>query len=221
MLDIISGLYQPLLDSPAFVIGQLGQSLDGRIATPTGHSKYISGPEALRHLHQLRALVDAVVVGVQTVIADDPQLTVRHVEGRSPARVVIDPNGRLPDNARFLADDGVPTLRIQKTNLTEIRGLTSVTIPCETREIPPGDIVSVLADLGYRRLLIEGGACTLSKFLAAKALPRLHVIIAPFIIGSGLNGLTLPSIHMLDEAPRPRASVYQLGTDVLFDLAFD
>src|ERR1700727_2639165 len=76
MLDIISGLYQQFLESPAFVIGQLGQSLDGRIATPTGHSKYISGPEALRHLHQLRALVDAVVVGVQTVIADDPQLTV-------------------------------------------------------------------------------------------------------------------------------------------------
>jgi diaminohydroxyphosphoribosylaminopyrimidine deaminase / 5-amino-6-(5-phosphoribosylamino)uracil reductase len=221
MLDIISGLYQPLLDSPAFVIGQLGQSLDGRIATPTGQSKYISGAEALRHLHQLRALVDAVVVGVQTVIADDPRLTVRHVEGRSPARVVIDPNGRIPDKACLLADDGVTILRIQKTDLAEIPGLTGVTIPCKTREIPPGDIVSALADMGYRRLLIEGGACTLSKFLAAKALTRLHVTIAPFIIGSGLSGLTLPPIHMLDEAPRPRATVYQLGSDVLFDLTFE
>ena len=110
MLDVPPDLYQELLESHAFVIGQLGQSLDGRIATPSGHSKYISGPEALRHLHQLRALVDAVVVGVQTVIADDPQLTVRHVAGRSPARVVIDPEGRMPRNARLLADDGVPVL---------------------------------------------------------------------------------------------------------------
>src|ERR1700722_4202831 len=112
MLDVTPHLYQQFLESPAFVIGQLGQSLDGRIATPTGHSKYISGPEALRHLHQLRALVDAVVVGVQTVIADDPQLTVRHVEGRNPARVVIDPNGRLPPNARMLSDNHATVLTI-------------------------------------------------------------------------------------------------------------
>lgn len=221
MLDVPPDLYQELRESRAFVIGQLGQSLDGRIATPSGHSKYISGPEALRHLHQLRALVDAVVVGVQTVIADDPQLTVRHVAGRSPARVVIDPEGRMPRNARLLADDGVPVVRLQRENLGEIPGIIGVTMPCQTREIPPADIVSALADLGYRRLLIEGGASTLSKFLAAKALPRLHVTIAPFIIGSGLNGLTLPSIQLLDEAPRPRARVYQLGSDILFDLAFD
>ena len=73
------------------VIGQLGQSLDGRIATPTGASKYINGKEALAHLHRIRAKVDAVIVGVGTAIADDPQLTTRHVPGPSPVRVVIDP----------------------------------------------------------------------------------------------------------------------------------
>jgi diaminohydroxyphosphoribosylaminopyrimidine deaminase/5-amino-6-(5-phosphoribosylamino)uracil reductase len=221
MHEVMPQLYEPLLNSPSFVIGQLGQSLDGRIATPAGHAKYISGPEALRHLHQLRALADAVVVGVQTVITDDPQLTVRHVDGRNPARVVIDPNGRMPHNARLLADDGAKVLRIQRTVLAETPGIVGVTIPCKTKEIRPCDIVSALADLGYRRLLIEGGACTLSKFLSARALPRLHVTIAPFIIGSGLNGITLPSIRLLDEAPRPRATVYHLGADVLFDLAFD
>src|ERR1700754_3479338 len=79
------------------VVGQLGQSLDGRIATETGHSHYVNGPSGLAHLHRLRALVDAVVVGVGTALADDPQLTVRRVSGPQPARVVIDPNGRLPD----------------------------------------------------------------------------------------------------------------------------
>lgn len=220
MLDNTRDPYCFLRDTSAFVIGQLGQSLDGRIATLTGHSKYISGPEALRHLHQLRALVDAVVVGVQTVITDDPQLTVRHVEGRNPARVVIDPNGRLPPNARMLSDNHATVLTIQKSDLARPPGVIGVTIPCKTAEISPCDIVSALADLGYRRLLIEGGARTLSNFVAAKALRHLHVTVAPFIIGSGLAGLSLPSIRLLDEAARPRATVYHLGTDVLFDLEF-
>ena len=89
------------------VVGQIGQSLDGRIATPAGHSHYVNGDDGLAHLHRLRALVDAVVVGIGTVLADDPQLTVRRVNGPHPARVVIDPNGKLPRTARVLADDGV------------------------------------------------------------------------------------------------------------------
>ncbi|MEM9139635.1 MAG: RibD family protein, partial [Pseudomonadota bacterium] len=90
------------------VIGQLGQSLDGRIATPTGASKYINGQEALRHLHHIRAHVDAIVVGVGTAIADDPQLTTRHVAGRNPARVVIDPRGRMPGGLTMLSDGAAP-----------------------------------------------------------------------------------------------------------------
>ena len=77
------------------VVGQFGQSLDGRVATESGHSHYINGPAGLAHLHRLRALVDVVVVGVGTALADDPQLTVRHVAGPNPARVVIDPRGRM------------------------------------------------------------------------------------------------------------------------------
>ena len=94
------------------VVGQIGQSLDGRIATESGHSKYINGPAGLVHLHRLRALVDAVVVGVGTAIADDPQLTVRRVAGPQPARVVIDPKGRLCADAQVFADDGVRRLLI-------------------------------------------------------------------------------------------------------------
>lgn len=92
-------------DRPMF-IGQLGQSLDGRIATISGDSYYINGAEGLDHLHRLRASVDAVLVGAGTVAADNPQLTVRRCAGRNPARVVIDPRGRLDPAARWLADDG-------------------------------------------------------------------------------------------------------------------
>ena len=97
----------PGLVDDLVVVGQFGQSIDARIATASGHSHYINGADGLAHLHRLRALVDAVVVGVGTALADDPQLTVRRVAGPNPARVVIDPNGRLPPTARLLADDGV------------------------------------------------------------------------------------------------------------------
>src|SRR5215213_9307385 len=94
------------------VVGQIGQSIDGRIATVTGHSKYINGPAGLAHLHRLRALVDAVLVGIGTAVADDPQLTVRRCAGPSPARIVLDPRGRLPPDAKILGEDGVRRLVI-------------------------------------------------------------------------------------------------------------
>src|SRR3984893_10067606 len=92
------------------VVGQFGQSLDGRVATESGHSHYINGPAGLAHLHRLRALVAVVVVGGGRALADDPQLTVRHVAGPNPARVVIDPRGRMASGARVFARDGARRL---------------------------------------------------------------------------------------------------------------
>src|SRR5215471_14949573 len=87
------------------VVGQIGQSIDGRVATTTGRSHYINGPAGIAHLHRLRALVDGVIIGVGTACADDPQLTVRRVCGPSPIRVVLDPHGRLSPDARLLSGD--------------------------------------------------------------------------------------------------------------------
>ena len=101
--DAIFGPLRGDAPDELFVVGQIGQSLDGRVATAGGHSHYINGPAGLAHLHRLRAIVDAVVVGVGTALADDPQLTVRHVAGRNPARVVIDPGARLPAAAKMFA----------------------------------------------------------------------------------------------------------------------
>jgi diaminohydroxyphosphoribosylaminopyrimidine deaminase/5-amino-6-(5-phosphoribosylamino)uracil reductase len=213
-------LYSPIATGNGrqpFVVGQLGQSLDGRIATETGSSRYINCPEAIVHLHRLRALVDAVIVGIGTVMADDPQLTVREVAGNDPARVVIDPNGKLPPDARILAEDGCAVFVVQSHERPRPPWVTPITISSDDGHIAPAAIVAALAARGFRRLLVEGGAGTVSGFLAAGAIDRLHLSIAPIIIGSGPVGICLPPIGPIDDALRPRAVIHRLGRDVLFD----
>jgi len=101
-LDLYGTLALPPLGKNFNVIAQIGQSLDGRIATVSGDAQDISGEDGLAHLHRLRALADAVVIGVKTALHDNPRLTVRLAEGRNPARVVIDPDGRLPNDIGLL-----------------------------------------------------------------------------------------------------------------------
>ncbi len=201
------------------VIGQFGQSIDARIATASGHSHTINGPEGLAHLHRLRALVDAVVVGVGTAIADDPQLTVRWVAGPNPARVVIDPNGRLPATARLLNNDGTRRLMLTtaKARATLPAGVERVPLPQTDGRIAPAAMLAALAERGFRRILIEGGADTVSRFLAAGCLDRLHVVIAPIIIGAGPGSITLPPILRVDQALRAPMRVHVLGDEVLLD----
>jgi diaminohydroxyphosphoribosylaminopyrimidine deaminase / 5-amino-6-(5-phosphoribosylamino)uracil reductase len=202
-----------------FVIGQLGQSLDGRVATSTGKSRYINGPEGICHLHRLRALVDAVVVGVGTVAADDPQLTVREVDGPSPSRVVIDPNFRMPPAARLIGG-GAQVFAVQAAPGSRPPGVEPIIIAGSGGWIDPGKIVRALAERGFRRILVEGGAKTVSAFLAAGALDRLHLSVAPVFIGAGPVGLNLPPIDKMAEALRPAAAAtYRLGSDTVFDCA--
>lgn len=201
------------------VVGQIGQSLDGRIATESGHSHYINGPEGLAHLHRLRALVDAVVVGIGTVLADDPQLTVRRVAGPHPARVVIDLGGRLPANARLLADDGVRRIVVtaQGTRARLPAGAERLALPAERGHIAPAAILAALAACGFRRILIEGGANTVSRFLAAGCLDRLHVVVAPVLLGSGAAGIALAPVARMEDALRPPMRAHILGDEVLWD----
>ena len=139
-----------------FVIGQLGQSLDGRIATPAGHSHYINGPEAILHLHRLRALVDAVIVGAGTVVADDPRLTVRLLEARirrawpSIRRAACrPPPGYSPMTARAVFVVQASDRRGRPRDGHQPR--------CRDGRFDPHAIVAALAKHGLRRLLIEGG----------------------------------------------------------------
>jgi riboflavin-specific deaminase-like protein len=201
------------------VVGQIGQSLDGRIATTSGHSHYINGAAGLAHLHRLRALVDAVVIGVGTALVDDPQLTVRRVVGPQPARVVIDPRGRLPVGARLFARDGVRRLAIVGAGARPPlpSDIEIVGLPKNDGLIAPADILRALAERGFRRLLIEGGANTVSRFLAAGCLDRLHVVVAPIILGSGRASFALPPIERADQALRTPVRVHKLDDEVLFD----
>jgi diaminohydroxyphosphoribosylaminopyrimidine deaminase / 5-amino-6-(5-phosphoribosylamino)uracil reductase len=216
--DIFGPLRQGAVDD-LVLVAQLGQSLDARIATPTGHAHYINGEAGLAHLHRLRALVDAVVIGVGTAIADDPQLTVRRVEGPNPARVVVDPSGRLPSTARVLAADGVRRLVITSAGAPARLppGIEIVSLARENGALAPSAIVAALAGYGFRRILIEGGADTISRFLAARCLDRLHIVVAPIILGAGRSSLTLPPVARVDEAIRAPMRAHTLGGDVLLD----
>lgn len=214
----------PIIESDPsrpYVVAQLGQSLDGRIATPTGASKYINGHGALDFLHHLRANVDAVIVGVGTVLADDPLLTVRRVPGKSPARIIIDPNGRLPQTAKCLSCGGADVYVVSNGQNYDSNTVKVLPIPSGETGIDPHEIIATLFARGLRRILVEGGANTVSRFLASNVIDRLYLLVAPVLLGSGQTGLMMPPIDRLDEALRPETRCYTLdGGDVLFDCCF-
>ncbi len=202
------------------VVAQLGQSIDGRITTDGRHPTCINGAAGLDHLHRLRALVDAVVVGVGTAVSDDPQLTVRRVVGPNPARVVIDPRGRLAATARLLRADGARRI-IVTADARAARvggGIEVMRVALTAGVAAPAAILAGLRQKGFRRILIEGGARTISEFLAAGCLDRLHVMVAPMLVGAGQPSLCLPPGLSADGALRPPVTAHLLDGEVLFDI---
>lgn len=227
-------VYAPLCDRAPRWIAQLGQTLDGRVATLSGHSFPVTGPEDHRHLHRLRALHDAVVVGVETVVLDDPALTVRHVAGPHPTRVILDPRGRAPLARRVFQDGVAPTLWVRATPPED----TTLAPHVRVLTLPAADVAddrtarseascsrgpsfaaaalrAALAAQGLERVLVEGGARTVSGFVAAGIIDRLYLCVAPIVLGSGRPGLTLPPVETMQQALRPRVERYRLGDDLL------
>jgi riboflavin-specific deaminase-like protein len=202
----------------------LGQSLDGFIATRQGQSRYINGDDSLVHLHRLRALSDAVVIGVATAVADGPRLTTRHVPGPDATRVVIDPRARLPADSGLLRDGAAPTLIVHAGNgreasETRLSALASILhLPADGGGIAPARLVAALAARGLTRLLVEGGGVTVGRFLEAGLLHRLQLAVSPLILGAGRPALPVAPVERLDEALRPACRHYRMGEDVLFDL---
>jgi diaminohydroxyphosphoribosylaminopyrimidine deaminase / 5-amino-6-(5-phosphoribosylamino)uracil reductase len=223
LLDI----FAPLCVGPGsahLVLAHLGQSLDGRLATVTGSSQFVTGAADLRHTHRLRALFDAVLVGAQTACVDDPQLTTRLVPGRHPTRIVLDPHSRLDPGLRVLNDGRAPTLLITQDSQSyrEARlgdHVEVVQASCKGGHLSLPDILSALSARGLRRIFIEGGGITVSHFLQAGLLHRLHVVIAPLILGSGTPALQLEPIDQISDAITTRCRHFALGPDVLFDCA--
>lgn len=241
-------LYKPLLDARQartrsdarpWVLAQLGQSLDGCVATAAGDSYFVTGAHSLLHLHRLRALCDAVLVGAGTVAVDDPQLTTRRVPGPHPVRVVLDPAARLDGSARVLRDGAAPTLWLcdsrhapaararlaagaaeaaaeAAAEILAVDGLLDAADPARGPHLARA--FTALAARGLKVILVEGGGVTVSRCLQAGVLDRLHLVIAPVIIGAGRRGLQHPGPARMADCLRPPTRRLALGEDMLWDL---
>jgi riboflavin-specific deaminase-like protein len=200
-------------------VAHLGQSLDGRIATESGASCYVTGPENLDHLHRMRALCDAVIVGAATVRLDDPQLTTRRVAGASPVRVILDPHRRLTADFRVFRDGAAPTLVFcDEAHVCQDRlGQAEVIgVPALGGRLALAAVLDRLHARGLHAVFVEGGGVTVSSFLQAGLLDQLQIAVAPLLLGSGRPGITLPAVRELSEGLRPRHRRYAMGEDVLF-----
>ena len=218
-------LYLPLCSATTerpITIGHLGQSLDGFIATHAGESRWVTGQQNILHLHRLRALCDAVIVGAGTVAADDPQLTTRLVPGSNPLRIVLDPGRRLSSRHRVFTDAAAETLYVCARSLVRpgerhMGAALIVGLSDAPQGVDVGELVRLLWARGCTRIFVEGGGVTVSMFLEANLLDRLHVAVAPLIIGDGRPAIRLPPRPALGDCHRPRYRVFRMGRDVLFD----
>ena len=177
---------------------KFAQTLDGKVATVTGDSKWISGPSSLRFAHRLRSIHDAVLVGVETIIRDDPRLTVRLVKGGSPRRIVADSRLRIPLGSKVLGRRSAPFTLIATTSLSDQRKADRIiSTGAEVWQIRKDrsdhvDLQYLLQKLGraeIRSVLVEGGPGVLTSFLKRRLADYLVVVIAPKIVGKGMESV--------------------------------
>jgi riboflavin-specific deaminase-like protein len=206
------------------------QTLDGRIATRTGHSQWISCNASLQMAHRLRAEHQGIMVGVGTVLADNPRLTVRLVPGASPVRIVVDSTLRTPLEANVLTDEAAPTVIAttarapkERQRAMQQRGANVLVVaqdPAGHVDLP--DLLRRLAELDIGSILIEGGAALITSVLHDGLVDRLIVCIAPKLVGAGTEAVgNLDIQRMSDALTFARSSFTTLGEDIIFDGRFE
>ena len=207
-----------------FVQLKLALSLDGKIATRTGDSKWITSLAARKEAHRLRRKLSAVMVGVGTVIADDPHLTVRHVAGRNPLRVILDGGGRTPLGAAVITDEEptiVATCEMskEKEELVTKAGNKVWQQVDKTGALDLHALLSYLAEQQVDSILVEGGGEAASAFLKARLVDKISFFLAPIIIGgrAAVPAVGGDGCSLISEALRLRdTSAEWLGEDLLY-----
>ena len=206
-----------LMKYKKFFIAQLGQSLDGKIALFNGNSHYINSKKSILYLHALRSICDGLLVGVNTIIKDNPLLTTRNMKGSSPMRIIIDPSLKLTNRLNIFKDGNKNIVFTQKVSNKKLNNTIIYKLP---KKNFTKLIYQKIIDLNFNYILVEGGATTISNFLEQELLDIMQFIIAPIIIGSGIDSVKLKSISNLKYALRPKSILYKLGDEMIASLEF-
>ena len=219
----ISKFYQSILNillpilrkNKKLVIAQIGQSIDGRIALNNGNSHYINNPKSIIYLHCLRSISDAIIVGSNTIKKDDPLLTTRKIKGTNPKRIIID--GSLSLNNKYkIFNDGNENIIFTKSN-KNIRLNNSTIIRLKEKNFTK-NLITQIKKLKYKNILVEGGSKTISELINNKYIDILQFMIAPILIGSGINSLNLKEISNLNKAIRPKNNFNELENEIIVNL---
>ena len=219
----ISKFYQSILNilmpilrkNKKLVIAQIGQSIDGRIALNNGNSHYINNPKSIIYLHCLRSISDAIIVGSNTIKKDNPLLTTRKIKGTNPKRIIID--GSLSLNNKYkIFNDGNENIIFTKSN-KNIRLNNSTIIRLKEKNFTK-NFITQIKKLKYKNILVEGGSKTISELINNKYIDILQFMIAPILIGSGINSLNLKEISNLNKAIRPKHNFNELENEIIVNL---
>jgi len=210
-----------------FVTIKFAQTLDGRIAAAGGRSQWISGEEFRKLAHRLRATHDAVMVGIDTVLADDPELTVRLVRGRNPTRIILDSRLRMPLIARVVKTAGAASVIIattahadeHKLSVLHAKGIEVIVVPSDKAgQVDLKELLILLAQRGISSVLVEGGARVITSFLKQNLVNKLVIAIAPKIMGKGIEAVGDLQARDVSQALKLTfIKVYRLGDDVVVE----
>jgi riboflavin-specific deaminase-like protein len=213
--SILNILIPILRKNKKLVIAQIGQSIDGRIALNNGNSHYINNPKSIIYLHCLRSISDAIIVGSNTIKKDDPLLTTRKIKGTNPKRIIID--GSLSLNNKYkIFNDGNENIIFTKSN-KNIRLNNSTIIRLKEKNFTK-NFITQIKKLKYKNILVEGGSKTISELINNKYINILQFMIAPILIGSGINSLNLKEISNLNKAIRPKNNFNELENEIIVNL---
>lgn len=202
-----------------FVTLKYAQTLDGRLATKTGHSQWISSPESLKLSHKLRAANDAIIIGNGTLKKDNPKLTTRLVKGLNPIRVVISESGKVPLNRHLFTDGQAPTFIATSNKMFKSHKVPVQVINIGRRKngLDLADLMRHLGAMGIINVLVEGGSQVLTSFIRQKLVDKMVICIAPIIAGDGIDAIgDLGIVNISKTLKFEKAGFTKLGQDIIF-----